>query len=216
MLIILSIGVTRETVVGLLKHIANGGSVEGIVAETTPGYEDAKKPIVEGIRTTAELLDARFCYIIVGFGDEHASSRIYRVLREIGSRQVYASFITGSRYLIPILMQALLRYSHDTGAEVYAVHGIEGEKYFITPLTGYTVYKLDRTQKRIFKLIYMYPGDELRTVEDLIEKYSLGKSVYKVLRGLERKGLIIHRRNRVVKTFPGKLLYNLLREAGEL
>jgi hypothetical protein len=213
---VLPLGVTGETVRGILENIAGKERIESIIIVTTPGYEDVKKSIIEGVKTMSILLGARFNLLVIGFGDEHASEKIYRAMREAGSGKVYVSFVTGSRYLIPILMQAILRYAHDTGAEVYAIHGIEGGEYRIEPLAGYIIYKLNRTQREVFKLIYEHPGEEVRVKEDLIERYGFGRSIYKVLKGLEEKGLVIHRRNKVLKTYPGKLLYNLLREVGEV
>ncbi len=215
-IVVIPVGVTKETVSGLLSHVAERGRVEGLVAVTTPGFEDVKREIIEALRTSAELLNARFESIIVEFDDEEATAKVYRALKSVGSREVYVSLITGSRYLIPILVQALLRYAYDTGAKVYAVHGIEGEGYRVEPLKGFLVYKLTREQKRLFKIIYGYQSEELRSKEDLINKYGFSRSVYKALRGLEEKGLITRRRNRILKTFPGKLLYNLLREVGEV
>ena len=46
----------------------------------------------------------------------------------------------------------------------------------------------------------------------LLEGLGLSRSVYKALKGLEEKGLIIHRRNKVIKTFPGKILYGIMVE----
>ena len=215
-MVIMPVGVTKETVSGLFSRIAERSRIEYVLVITTPGYENVKRDIIEALRKSAELLDAGFEVITIGFGDVEASARIYRVLRSIGLREVYVSLVTGSRYLIPIMLQALLRYAHDTGAMVYAIHGIEGESYSIEPLTGFATYTLVREQRKLFKLIYEHPGEELRTKEDLVERYGFGRSVYKALRGLKEKGLIIHRRNRISKTFPGKLLYNLLVEAGEI
>ncbi len=214
--VVIPVGVTKETVSGLLSRIVEKSRVEVIVVVSTPGYESVKKDIIETLKKSAELLGAGFEAITIGFADVEASTKIYRVLRKIGLREVYVSLITGSRYLIPIMLQALLKYAHSAGARVYAIHGIEGESYSIEPLIGFTAYTLIREQRRLFKLIYMYPEEGLRTKEDLIEKYGFSRSVYKVLRELEEKGLIIRRRNKILKTFPGKLLYNLLREVGEI
>ncbi len=228
------IGVTKEKVTGLLSYVVERSKIEGIVALTLPGFEEVKRDILSTLRGSADLLRARFEEVSIGLGDAEASAKIYRALKKIGSKEVYVSLITGSRYFIPIIMQALLRYSRDEGAMVYAIYGLEGvppevlEKrglqgaagaggeYEVVPLLGFLVDGLVREQKKIFRLIYEQDKDELRTKEDLIEKYGFSRSVYKALDGLEKKGLIEHRRDRIIKTFPGKLLYNLLREAGEI
>ena len=52
--------------------------------------------------------------------------------------------------------------------------------------------------------------EEIKTKEDLMLQYNLGRSIYKALRALKEKGLIEWKRNRIRKTFPGKLLFNIL------
>ena len=46
----------------------------------------------------------------------------------------------------------------------------------------------------------------------LLEGLGLGRSVCKALKELKLKGLIVHRRNKVIKTFPGKILYGMMVE----
>lgn len=124
------------------------------------------------------------------------------------------SLLSGSRFLYPILTQVLLYYWRLTGASVYILQGIEGGPWRAEPLPGYATVELPQGQRRVFIQIYEHPGEELRTMEDLIEKYGYGRSIYKILRELEVKGLIVWRRNRIRKTLPGKILYRMMEVSG--
>jgi len=212
-MVILPLGITKEYVTGILRQ-NNLGRIEAIVSVTTPGFEETKSDIINALKTTSELLGARYQHIVIGLGDAGASAKIYRIIKNIKPSRIVVSLITGSRYLIPILAQAILRYWKETGVETYMIHGIEGEKWELQPFIGFFTFHLTREQLRLFKIIYEHPNDYMRTKEDLIEKYRYTKTVYKVLDRLDKKGLIRHKRNRIEKTFPGRLLYNLLREAG--
>lgn len=47
-----------------------------------------------------------------------------------------------------------------------------------------------------------------------MERHGFTRSVYYVLADLERKGLLRVRRGRIEKTFPGKLVFSLLKASG--
>jgi len=211
--LIIPVGITKETVEGVLKIIQD---VKAIITITTEGFEERKRDILIGVSEAAKLIGAVHEHIIVKNNDRLASARIYGTVMKYKPSRIIVSGLTGSRYLYPIITQAVLRLWHDTKAEIFLIHGVEGGKWEIVPLLGFYIYNLKREQKRLFKLIYEHPSDILRTKEDLFEKYRLTKSSYEALKELESKGLIKRRRNRIEKTFPGHLLYNLLKEAGEL
>lgn len=99
---------------------------------------------------------------------------------------------------------------------MFLVHGVEGERYSIAPLPGFfaTAMRISSVQKRLLALIY---GSEKRiSGKELIKEYGFTRSVYYVLADLERKGLVRVRRNRVERTFPGELVYGLLKASGEV
>ena len=183
---------------------------------TVPGYEEAKKPIIEALRGAASALGASFYLFIVKPGEVTELVRIYEVLVRVRPSEVYLVGVTGTRYLLPPLATVLLKYWRDTRAEVYLVHGVEGEGYSIEPLPGFfaTAMRLSSVQKRLLSIIYGSEG--MVSGKELMERYGFTRSVYYVLADLERKGLLVVRRNRIEKTFPGKLVYKLLEVSGEV
>lgn len=210
--LILPIGITKDIVHGILNDIKD--SLIGIITVTTKGFEEAKHDIIQGVRAASELIGAKHYHLEVEFGDREASAKLYNLLKELGTERIVISGITGSRYLYPIIMQATLRYWYDTGAEAALIHGIEGEKWELVPLTGFLTYDLKREQRNLFMLIYSIPKEVLKTKEDLIDKHGFTRTVYKVLAKLEERGLIKHSRNKIEKTLPGYLLFNILKVAG--
>lgn len=213
-LLILPIGITGETVQGVLKTIGDSlAGLVGIITVTTAGFEEVKREIIQGVKHACELIGAKHYHIIVNFREVGVSAKLYKLLKKLRPERIVISGTTGSRYLFPIVVSAVLRYWYETRAEVLLVHGVEGGKWDLVPLVGFFVYDLKREQKEVFMQIYGNSRNILRTNEDLIKKYDYGKSIYKVLSKLEEKGLIKHKRNKIEKTLPGRLLYYLLREA---
>ncbi|MEM1606105.1 MAG: hypothetical protein QXW41_07685 [Fervidicoccaceae archaeon] len=207
--LILPIGITGETVQGILNAVKD--HMIGIITVSTPGFEETKKEIIQGVRQACELIGAEHHHIVVGPGEVEPVAELYRLLKRLRPSRVIISGVTGSRYLFPLIAQVALRYWHETRAEVLLIHGVEGERWSLVPLTGFFTYDLKREQREVFMRIYSDPRDVLSTKE-LINKYSYSRSVYKVLKKLEEKGLIRHRRNRIEKILSGYLLYLLLKE----
>ena len=210
-LLILPIGVTGETVQGILNVV--GGSPLDIITVTTAGFEEVKKEIIQGVKRACELIGAEHHHVVVDFGDVSAGVKLYKLLKKLRPSSIVVSGITGSRYLLPLIISVVLRYWYETKVKALLIHGVEGGEWNLTPLTGFFVYDLKREQREVFMQIYNNSRNVLRTNEDLIKKYGYGKSIYKVLSKLEEKGLIKRRRNKIEKTLPGRLLYLLLREA---
>mgnify|MGYP001772692770 CR=1 FL=1 len=208
-LLILPLGVTGETVQGVLN--ATREPLVGVITVTTAGFDETKKEIIRAVKQACELIGAKHYHIVVNPDNAEPIAELYRLLRKLTATRVLVSGVTGSRYLLPLITQAVLRYWHETKAEVFLIHGVEGEKWSLVPFTGFFVYDLKREQKEVFMRIYSDPRNILGTKE-LIEKYGYGRSIYKVLGKLEEKGLIKHNRNKIEKTLPGRLLYFLLKE----
>ncbi len=213
-MLILPVGVTKGTVEGVLRAVED--RLTCVITVSTPGFEDVKEEIILGVGKACELMGVPHYHLVIGMGDLDASARLYSLLKKSGAGTVIVSGVTGSRFLLPIIMQSVLRYWYDTRSEILLVHGIEGEGWSIQPLVGFLTFRLKRVQKELFKIIYEHPGDRLRTREDLIVKHGLSRTAYKVLKELESKGLIRTGRNRIEKTLPGYLLFNLLKEAGDI
>jgi len=210
--IIVPVGVTRETVEGLLRGLPRP---DIIVVVTVPGYEEAKKPIIEALRGAASALGSKFYEFVIEPGEVSGLVGIYRLLVEEKPGEVYLAGVTGTRYLLPVLAAVVLKYWRDSGARVLLVHGVEGEEYSIEPLPGFfaAVMRLSRVQKRLLGIIY--GSGETVSGKELIERYGFTRSVYYVLADLERKGLLRVRRGRIEKTLPGELVYRLLEASGE-
>lgn len=210
--LIIPVGITKETVSSTLSLSSIDGRVSCLVAVTVRGLEDVKREILEGLREASHATG--FDYFEFWVDErrvEEFAGKLLNVLLEHRPSRVVLSLISGSRYLIPLLYQVLLYYWGLSGVVPFVLHGVEGGSWRLEPLPGFVTISLPRSQRRVFLQIYSHPGDELRTVEDLIERYSYGRSVYKVLNELERKGLISWRKNRILKTTPGRILFKLMR-----
>lgn len=212
---IIPVGITRETVSSTLSLSTVDDRISCLVAVTVRGLEDVKREILDGLREASRATG--FDYFEFWVDKQHVEEfarELLNVLLEHRPSRVILSLISGSRYLVPLLYQVLLYYWSLSGVVPFILHGIEGGSWRLEPLPGFVTVSLPRSQRRVFFQIYSYPGDELRTVEDLIERYGYGRSVYKVLNELERKGLISWRKNRILKTTPGKILFKLMRVGG--
>ena len=213
--IIVPVGVTRETVTGILKGEDTAG-VECILAVTVPGIEEEKQAIMEGLRVIADMLGARFHSHTITPGDARSATRVYEVLAEENYDRLIIVGVTGSRYLFPLLFMAALRVWRDKGdrVEVLLLHGVEGEGYELAPLAGFAApaFRISSIQYRILDIVYG-SGREL-SGKDLIEEYGFTRSVYYVLADLERKGLLKVRRGRIIRTFPGEVFYHMYRSRG--
>jgi len=213
--LILPVGITRETVEGLLKReeLRNVSCIITVLIEDRENEElmKVKKEILNVLRMLAGFMGAKFYTIWTSFGDEKLSKEIFDVLLIHKPRLIILGAFTGSRYvLLPSILSILWYQKIYGGCDVKIIHGVEGNGWSIEPLRGYFTTDLTKAQLRIFKLIYSMKKEEIRTKEDLMSQYNLGRSVYKILRALKEKGLIEWRRNRIRKTFPGKLLFNIL------
>ncbi|MGB9831129.1 MAG: hypothetical protein ACPLSP_03540 [Fervidicoccus fontis] len=213
-LLILPVGVTGEIVQGII-NIARD-SLYGVITITTAGFEDMKRNILQSIENACKLIGIEHYHLSVEFGDTKSSAELYKLLKKLKPNRIVISGITGSRYLFPIIASVALRYWYETKVEVLLVHGIEGERWELVPLMGFFNYDLKGKQKDIFMQIYGEPIEVLRTKDMLINKYGYTRAIYKTLSKLEERGLIRHRRNRIEKTLPGKLLYSLMRESDSL
>jgi len=211
--VLIPLGVTRETIEGVLRGLPRP---DVIVVVTVPGYEETKRSIVEALRVAALALGARFYLVVVRPGGVEGALELYRVLRGERPGEVYLVGVTGSRYLFPVLSSVLLRYWRDTGARLWLVHGVEGREYVLEPFAGFfaPAMRISSVQKRLLRIVY--ESEEAPSGKEFIEKYGFTRSVYYVLADLERKGLLVVRRNRIEKTLPGRLFYALLKASGEL
>ena len=212
--LVMPVGVTWETVEGLLR-LDVAGRIKCVLALLiSKGYEDKKKEIIGRLGELSGMLGATLYLVEVSMDDLSVPSKIYRVLAKERPARIIVSGLTGSRYLLPIVMQALLFYGLKHGVVPLLVHGVEGNGWRLVPMPGYTYVDLKRSQRKMFQLIYSSEEEEFRT-NMFMKQHHLGRSAYKVLRKLREKGLIETRRNRIRKTIPGKMLYLLLKEAGE-
>jgi len=209
--VVVPVGVTGETIEGLLKSVPRP---DLIITVSVPGYEEVKGPIIEGLKAAASAMGARFRSFTVKKGDVEVLVDVYKLLLEERPNEVYLIGVTGSRYLLPLLVMVLLKYWRDAKAVVYLLHGVEGEECEAVPLPGFFApsMRLSNTQIKLLKIIYSLEGPI--SGKELIQKYGFTRSVYYVLADMERKGLLFVRRNKIEKTLPGRLMYELLR-AGE-
>lgn len=213
--ILVPVGVTRETVTGILKG-EDAAGVECILAVTVPGIEEEKQAIMEGLRVIADMLGARFHSHTITPGDARSVARVYEVLAEEDYDRLIIVGVTGSRYLIPVLFMVALKVWRDKGdrVEVLLLHGVEGEEYELVPLAGFAApaFRISSIQYRILDIVY--GSDRELSGKDLIEEYGFTRSVYYVLADLERKGLLKVRRGRIIRTFPGEIFYHMYRSRG--
>lgn len=212
--IILPVGVTRETVEGLLKSpVVSDVSciITVLIEDSSEEMMKKKREIIGTVEVIAKFLGAEYREFWTTLKDGGLSARIYEALLHFRPSRIILSGVTGSRYVLLPLLLALRWYGRREDVRIYVVHGIEGDGWLMEPLAGYLVDDLTPAQKRVFTLIYSHPGEEIRTKEDLIEKHGFGRSLYKILNQLRCMGLIEWGRNRIRKTYPGTLLYNLLR-----
>ena len=213
--LILPVGITKATVEGLLRHeeLRNTSCVITVLIKDEDKEElmKVKREILDALRTLAEFMGAEFYEIWTKFKDESLSRKIFEILLVHKPKLVIVGTFTGSRYvLLPIILSVLWYQKVYRDCTVRVIHGVEGNGWSIEPLRGYLTTDLTKAQLRIFKLIYSLKKDEIKTKEELMLQYNFGRSIYKVLRALKEKGLVEWRRNKIKKTFSGKLLYNLL------
>ena len=205
-LLLLPVGVTLSTVEGILRAT---DSVDVVVTVTVEGLAEEKKEILEAVSLLAKMMGADYSHVTVQFRNESSVAELYTLLMRYKPVEVVVSFLTGSRYLIPIMLQVLLRIWNELGTKIMVIHGVEGDGWFVTPLPGFVTYELNRKQKEIFMTIYAEEGDEVDT-KAFMKKHGLSRTAYKTLKLLEHRGLIERRRGKILKTFPGKSLYKLL------
>ena len=207
--VVIPIGVTGETVAGIL-----GGSnfrIKCIVAVTVPGFREEKESILQGVEMLSQMLGAELRQVTVVPRDASTIRRVYEVLRGMRFSRLVIVGVTGSRYLLPLLISVALKVWRDRGGdvEVLLLHGVEGEDYTLEPLVGFVapVLRISGVQQRVLSIVY--GSREPVSGKDLIEKHGFTRSVYYVLADLERKGLLRVRRGRIEKTLPGEIYYLL-------
>lgn len=211
--LIIPIGVTRETVENILK-----GTIEDlrcVITVTIPGYEETKQDIVNALETLARMAGIKFYTLTIKPWSHEELIALYKILKNQLPQKIVLVGTTGSRYIIPPLLQVLLYYWKSFQRQVYIAHGVEGEAPRLVPLPGYisTALNLGRMQEKILKIIYS--TEQALSGKKLIHEYNLTRAVYAALAELENKGLVRVKRGRIEKTFPGTLLYHLLEESGE-
>ncbi len=210
--LIVPVGVKEEKIRNVLKAIKDRPNC--VVAMTLTGYEDVKRDIINGLRIYSEMSGASF-HKIEGkpWSLVHVKG-LWSLLRKEKPNIIMLVGVSGSRYLYPLLFQVLVHYWRATEGKtkIYLLHGVEGEEVRAEPLVGYiaTAVGLGPTQRKIFDIIY--GTEEKLSAKDLIERYGFSRVVYKVLNELEEKGLVMVKRGSIERTFPGKLLYELLNE----
>ncbi|MEB3760127.1 MAG: hypothetical protein GSR81_04685 [Desulfurococcales archaeon] len=213
--LVVPVGVTLQTVMEFVED-PRIGEVSCVIGVTVEGFLDVKEKIFKQLEELVEELGARLYKIVLKPLSPGDVARIMEVLLEESPGIVVVSLLSGSRYLYPVVVQAVLYYVMNNNAKGYMLVGVEGGVSELVPLAGFYVYRLERRQRVLFEQIYGIEGDVIRVKEDLIMRYGYGRSIYKVIRELERKGLILHGRNIIAKTFPGKVLYRLMKlEAGK-
>ena len=210
--LIIPVGITRETISSTLSLSTVGDRISCLVAVTVRGLEDVKREILDGLKEASRAagFDYFEFWVDESRTDEFAGE-LLQVLVQYRPSRVVLSMVSGSRFLVPLLYHVLLYYWRLSGVVPHILHGVEGGAWRLEPLPGFVTISLPRSQRRVFMQIYSHPEDELRTVEDLIERYGYGRSIYKVLNELERKGLISWRKNRILKTTPGRILFKLMK-----
>ncbi len=209
--ILVPIGVTKETVERILAK-SDIDMVKCIIAVTVPGFEKIKEPIIRAIGYLADMLGARLHRILIEPEDPKGARLVLDLLLSERPSTVVFVGITGSRYLYPIITMSLLQYWRLTNAKILLQHGIEGEEPKLIPFPGFfaPAMRISGVQKKVLNIVYSI--NNTLSGKDLMEKYGFTKSVYAVLEDLERKGLLIVRRGRIERTFPGELLYNIIKE----
>lgn len=212
--LIIPIGVTRETVerITSIRGLSNPDVILGV---SVKGFEDLKKPIVEGLRIYSRLVGAVFEYLVLEPWSPDNARLVYEFLVRHRPDKIILVGVTGSRHILFLMFPALLRYWKKTSAELLVLHGVEGEETRLEPLIGYLSLgiRITRAQERLLKIIY--ESEETLSGKTLIEKYGYGRSVYKVLASLEKLGLVKIKRNRIEKTFPGRLVYEIMKVGGD-
>ena len=206
MCLILPVGVTGETVSELLKRT---GSPSCIVSVTIPGYEEEKEKIRQAIELAAEMLGAKHYWVVVEPWNPRSIASVKKAIDSARPSRLLVVTLTGSRYLYLVLIYLALYYWR-RGVWIDVVHGVEGGDYRVEPLAGYIAPALRMTpeQKKLLKLIYS--TKETLSGVKLMREYGYTKVVYKLLSELEEKGLVRVKRNKIEKTFPGYLLYELM------
>ena len=208
--LIIPVGVRKEKIKRILET-SEASQVECIVTVTITGYESSKTPLIEAARYLAELIGARHEHIVIRPGSAEDPVRLFRLLRTVAPERVVLAGMSGSRYLYPILLQVLLMYWRVSGAMILIQHGVEWGEYRLEPLQGFASPAMKLTRTQIDLLRRIYESSVELSGKLLIEKYGYTKSVYAVLADMERKGLLMVRRGRILKTLPGRLLYAMLR-----
>jgi chromosome segregation and condensation protein ScpB len=95
------------------------------------------------------------------------------------------------------------------GVRVDVVVGVEGgEHYRVEPLQGFASPAVGLTGEQAELLARIYSSDKPLSAAELARER--GRSVYKVLKALERRGLIVVRRRRLERTLPGEVLYRII------
>ena len=203
-------GVTREEVVEGFLRQEEMRNVSCFIAVAIGDGENreprgAKRGMFQSLKTLAEYMGAKFYEVRTRFGDDRLSKEIFKILFDHKPRVMVLGASTGSRYvLLPTILSILWYQRSCKDCEVKVIHGIGGNGWSIEPLKGFFSTDLTRGQLRIFKIIYS------EAKEELIQKYELGRSAYKIFRILRNKGLIEWKRNRIRKTLAGRLLFNIL------
>ncbi len=228
---IIPFGLTQDTVNALIESVyLEDARVVLLVTikDRNPGIVETKREILEDAVKLAGRLgkEVRSYWAVPWTTELH--KWIHETLLEIKPEKVTLSGVTGSRYLQPLITQALL--AHKTYCRptirLQLLHGIEGGPWRVEPLDGY--YSLPRLGRReqlvLVTLERLLEGGSPPAVEEIVSGLgnimsrgsggSSAKTVYKVLSSLRRKGLVS--RDPVgrgyVLTMPGRGLATILED----
>ncbi len=207
--LVMPVGVTGETVSELLRRVEPPSC---IVSVTIPGFEGEKEKIRDANESLARMLGAKHFWVVVRPWIARDVVRILECVEEAEADRLLVVTMTGSRYLYLVLLEVALFYWR-TGVEVSVIHGVEGGDYRIEPLAGYVAPCLRLTREQEKLLLLIYSTDKVLSGSRLMKEYGYSKVVYKLLSELEQKGLLRVRRNRIEKTFPGYILYEIIKHA---
>lgn len=217
--LILPFGVTLETVEGLLRADFMSG-VEVILAVGVRGYpedevfREAKERVVLLIKDLGAFMGAGVRVIWGSMGDYGLPARVFEELRSVGPDAVIVSGVTGSRFVLPPIIMAVLHYCGRAGCRPYLIHGIEGDGWRLVPLRGFFPQRLPRSALRLFVEIYSRRG-EVFNPREILRELGLPQSSYRSFHVLDEAGLIEWvGKGRARKTVPGRMLFELIKVMG--
>jgi len=208
--LVVPVGIVREAVESAAgREVVK--DISSIVAVTVPGFEEEKKQVIAALELLSKLAGAQLHIATIRPGSAEDVAELYRTLRGLECDRVVLVGTTGSRYLFPVLFMVLLQVWKEKRAEVYILHGVEGEELSLENLAGFAApaLKVSSLQRILLRAIYSSPAAEL-SIQDLMRELRLGRSAYYALQDLNRKGLVEYRWGKIRRTFAGEVFYRVV------